>query len=156
MAAGGLTGGIGAGIGYFTGPMVDIGGLMGKGVNAVMGKLPSIKATGEQKQKLESMLGQAHETPRPSEEELNKMTDGGKFDVHGDNGYEGSWTQSAASYVPSKAMAPEMPSWGSKKGGQAPTSANPTKQKEAPSNTSTSDSQTKEKKKPQKLEKRST
>ena len=59
------------------------------------------------------MMGQVHEQERPSEEQLEKMTQG--MEVHGDKGWEGSWTQAATGYLPAKMFQPSMPSWSGKR-----------------------------------------
>lgn len=112
LATGGLGGAVGAGVGALHGPFVKMGDVAGEGIRKVTGDLPGWEATEEQQGKLEKMVGEIHDQERPSEKDLKSMADGAASMTGTDNSKEGangsgryqgrSWTDTAASYAPSK------------------------------------------------------
>ncbi|KAK0247920.1 hypothetical protein LTS02_015415 [Friedmanniomyces endolithicus] len=122
LITGGLGGAIGTGVGALSGPLVNMGDVAGKGIQSVTGNLPEWKPTDEQKAQFEKMVGQVKDTKRPGADELAALVkgrgdnggSGQKDGAHGkaqaeDKGEKakegedakGSWTESAASYLPS-------------------------------------------------------
>jgi ElaB/YqjD/DUF883 family membrane-anchored ribosome-binding protein len=73
---GGLGGGIGAAVGKMHGPMWTMGGLAGKGMRKATAGLPGWVASDEQKQTLETMVGQIKEQDMPDEKELLELGKG--------------------------------------------------------------------------------
>lgn len=76
LALGGLLGGIGSAVGALHGPWFKPEEIIGKGVQKLSGILPGWKASDDQKQQLEKMVGQVNEQERPTEKELEAMTSG--------------------------------------------------------------------------------
>ncbi|KAF2014325.1 hypothetical protein BU24DRAFT_451409 [Aaosphaeria arxii CBS 175.79] len=89
---GGIGGGIGAAAGALHGPFWNLGEVAGKGIQKVTGNLPGWEATEEQKKTLEKMIGQISEEDMPSQEELTGMSKDGK---------DGSWSSWASNALPS-------------------------------------------------------
>ncbi len=122
LITGGLGGAIGTGVGALSGPLVNMGDVAGKGIQSVTGNLPEWKPTDEQKAQFEKMVGQVKDTKRPGADELAALVkgrgdNGGSVQKDGAHGKaqaedkgekakegedaKGSWTESAASYLPS-------------------------------------------------------
>ncbi|EME88536.1 uncharacterized protein MYCFIDRAFT_213325 [Pseudocercospora fijiensis CIRAD86] len=94
---GGLGAGIGALVGWIHGPFWNIGEVIGGKVKDVTGSIPGKKATEEQKQTLEKMIGQIHEEDMPSTEDLRGMAN----DAWSGAKERGTtWSRSAATYMP--------------------------------------------------------
>jgi hypothetical protein len=77
LALAGLLGGMGSALGAIHGPWLKPEEIISKGVQKLSGMLPSWKATDDQKQKLEQMIGQVNEQSPPSAKDLEDMASGG-------------------------------------------------------------------------------
>lgn len=108
LITGGLGGAVGYGVGALHGPWFKVGDVAGSAIRKVTGDLPGWVASDEQKKSLEKMLGQVKDTETPTEDELKALTGkdaaGGGGTSGGSGGQGGggqSWTEYAASYLPS-------------------------------------------------------
>jgi hypothetical protein len=76
LGLGGVLGSIGSAIGVLHGPWLQPEEITGKGVQKLSGMLPGWKATDDQKQQLEQVIGQVNEQSSPSAKDLKDMASG--------------------------------------------------------------------------------
>jgi hypothetical protein len=100
---GGLGAAIGTAVGTAHGPFFKLSDMAGSAIRKVTGDIPGWEATEDQQKALEKMLGQVKETDRPSDDELSAISQGGGEIQQAGSAPGGSqsWSEYAASYVPS-------------------------------------------------------